>query len=397
MKGRENKPHIGIFGRRNSGKSSLINAITGQDIAIVDARAGTTTDPVKKSIEIPNIGPAVLIDTAGIDDVGEIGQKRILKSMEILKTIDFALLVITENRFDSPERELIDKFREYEIPFMIVGNKSDLGGEVPKSIEEYPIFRVSALTGQGIPEMLAQMAVLMPPSAYISHSLLGDLIREGDTVVLITPIDEEAPEGRLILPQVQLIRDVLDNDAIAVVLKEDKIADRLQHYPAPSLVVTDSQIFGKIAPLVPDEIPLTGFSIILAHHKGDFEHYLTGTPCIDRLRDGDSILMLESCTHRTSCEDIGRHKLPRWIQQHTGKKLYFDFVTGLDRLPEIGRYAMVIQCGGCMITRKQLVNRLKPAIEKGIPVSNYGMAIAYLNGIFERATRPFRSHINKNQ
>ncbi len=390
MKGRENKPHIGIFGRRNNGKSSLINAITGQETAIVDALAGTTTDPVKKSIEIFGIGPVVIIDTAGIDDEGNIGQKRIQKSLEVVKTIDFAILVTTNHEFGEPEQLLADQFKAHEIPYLIVNNKSDLAQSASDAATDHPMLEVSAQTGEGIPEMLAELVRLMPPSAYISHSLLGDLIAENDTVVLVTPIDNEAPEGRLILPQVQLIRDILDNDAIAVVLKEDKVASWLQSHPAPKLVVTDSQMFARVAKDVPEEIPLTGFSVVLAHHKGNFEHYLQGTPHLDKLQDGDHILMLESCTHLTSCEDIGRGKLPRWIQQYTGKSLHFDFVSGLNSLPDIEKYAMVIQCGGCMITRKQIMGRLKPAVERGIPVSNYGMVIAYMNGIFERAVKPFR-------
>lgn len=389
MKGRESKPHIGIFGRRNNGKSSLINAITGQETAIVDATAGTTTDPVKKSIEIFGIGPAVIIDTAGIDDEGAIGQKRIQKSLDVLKTIDFAILVITAHEFGEPEQMLADQFKAYEIPYIVVNNKSDLAGR--QDVSDAQFLEVSAKTGEGVPEMLAELVRKMPPSAYISHSLLGDIINEDDTVLLVTPIDTEAPEGRLILPQVQMIRDILDNNAVAVVLKEDKVAGWLQRNPAPKLVVTDSQMFGRVARDVPENIPLTGFSVVLAHHKGDFEHYLEGTPHIDQLQDGDHILMLESCTHLTSCEDIGRGKLPRWIQKHTGKELHFDFVSGLDQLPDIEKYAMVIQCGGCMITRKQILNRLKPAVDRGIPVSNYGMVIAYMNGIFDRAVKPFLS------
>lgn len=355
----------------------------------MDATAGTTTDPVRKSIEIFGIGPAVIIDTAGIDDEGAIGQKRIQKSLDVLKTIDFAILVITAHEFGEPEQMLADQFKAYEIPYIIVNNKSDLAGR--QEIPDTQFLEVSAKTGQGVPEMLAELVRKMPPSAYISHSLLGNIIGEDDTVLLVTPIDTEAPEGRLILPQVQMIRDILDNNAVAVVLKEDRVVDWLQRNPAPKLVVTDSQMFGRVARDVPENVPLTGFSVVLAHHKGDFEHYLEGTPHIDQLQDGDHILMLESCTHLTSCEDIGRGKLPRWIQKHTGKELHFDFVSGLDQLPDIGKYAMVIQCGGCMITRKQILNRLKPAVDRGIPVSNYGMVIAYMNGIFDRAVKPFRT------
>ena len=388
MKGRENKPHIGIFGRRNNGKSSLINAITGQETAIVDATAGTTTDPVRKSIEIFGIGPVVLIDTAGIDDVGQMGQKRIQKTLETLKTIDFAILVTVDHQLGTPEKTLLERFAEYEIPYLIVNNKCDVPGSATP-VEG--MVDVSAKTGAGISRMLDLIVQKMPASAYISHSLLGGIVGNGDTVVLVTPIDNEAPEGRLILPQVQLIRDVLDNDAVAIVLKEDKVADWLQRNPAPKLVVTDSQMFKRVAQDVPESIPLTGFSVVLAHHKGAFEQYLEGTPHLNRLQDGDKVLMLESCTHLTSCEDIGRGKLPRWIREHTGKELHFDFVSGLDAIPDIGQYAMIIQCGGCMVTRRQLLNRLKPAIDRGIPVTNYGMAIAYLNGILGRAVKPFQN------
>ncbi len=388
MKGREGKPHIGIFGRRNNGKSSLINAIVGQEISIVDAQAGTTTDPVRKAIEIFGIGPAIIIDTAGIDDEGAIGRKRIEKSTEVLKQIDFALLVITHYTFGEPERWLAEHFKTFGIPFMVVNNKCDEATGNPAGVP-FPVWNVSAHTHEGIENLIAEMVKQMPESAYVSRSLLGDLICGGDTVVLVTPIDSEAPEGRLILPQVQMIRDILDHDALAVVLKEGRLAHYLDTHEPPKLVITDSQMFERVSRIVPEEIPMTGFSIVLAHHKGDFEHYLEGTPHLDHLHDGDRILMLESCTHRNSCEDIGRHKLPAWIQRYTGRTLHFDFVAGLNEVPDIQPYAMVIQCGGCMITRKQLINRLKPAVDQHIPVSNYGMVIAYLNGIFERAVKPF--------
>lgn len=385
MKGRNDKPHIGIFGRRNNGKSSLINAITGQEVAIVDAMAGTTTDPVRKSIEIFGIGPCIIIDTAGIDDEGVIGAKRIQKSMDVLKIIDLAILVIVDYEVGVPERQLMEQFRQYEIPYLIVNNKSDLQPIREVVVGDCKILNISTKTGFGIEEVLAEMVKRMPASAYQSRSLLGDLIGEGDEVLLVTPIDTEAPEGRLILPQVQMIRDILDNEAIAIVLKEDKVADYLRNHRTPKLVITDSQAFHKVEKVVPKNIPLTGFSIVLARQKGEFEAYLKGTPRLRDLRDGDRILMLESCTHLTSCEDIGRVKLPRLIRKFTGKELLFDFVSGLNQIPDIQQYAMVIQCGGCMVTRKQLRERLRPAIEAGIPVSNYGMVLAYVNGIFDRA------------
>ncbi len=389
MKGRNDKPHIGIFGRRNNGKSSLINAITGQEVAIVDSTAGTTTDPVRKSIEIFGIGPCVVIDTAGIDDVGDIGAKRVQKSLEVLKIIDLAILVITNHEVGIPERELMQQFRQFELPYLIVNNKSDLCTVRDLEIDKHKVLNISTKTHFGIEEMLQEVVRIMPESAYRTRSLLGDLIGEGDEVLLVTPIDSEAPEGRMILPQVQMIRDILDNESIAIVLKEDKVTTYLQNHRAPKLVITDSQAFHKVEKEVPENIPLTGFSVVLAHHKGEFDAYLDGTPHLRNLRDGDRILMLESCTHLTSCEDIGRVKLPRLIQKFTDKTLQFDFVSGLNQIPDIQQYAMVIQCGGCMVTRKQLHERLRPAIEAGIPVSNYGMVLAYVNGIFDRAVAPF--------
>ena len=383
------KPHIGIFGRRNNGKSSLINAIIGQEVAIVDATAGTTTDPVRKAIEIFGIGPCIIIDTAGIDDVGDIGAKRVQKSMEVLKIIDLAILVITDYEVGIPERQLLEQFRQFELPYLIVNNKCDLNAVRDMEVDGCKVWNISTKTRTGIDEMLQEIVRIMPESAYRSRSLLGDLINEGDEVLLVTPIDSEAPEGRMILPQVQMIRDVLDNEAIAIVLKEDKVTSYLQNHCAPKLVITDSQAFHKVEKEVPGSIPLTGFSVVLAHHKGEFEAYVKGTPKLRELRNNDRILMLESCTHLTSCEDIGRVKLPRLIQQFTGKKLQFDFVSGLNQIPDIQQYAMVIQCGGCMVTRKQLHERLRPAIEVGIPVSNYGMVLAYVNGIFNRAVAPF--------
>lgn len=390
MKGRENKPHIGIFGRRNYGKSSLINALTGQDIAIVSEMAGTTTDPVKKSIEIFGIGPVILIDTAGMDDVGELGKKRVAKTDEVLRIIDLAVIVINGYLWEEPERKLLAQLQKTETPFVIVNNKSDEWHKNRMDVlEGYPVVSISAVTGDGIQELIQKMVAEIPQSAYMSHSLLGDVIAPGEVVLLITPIDSEAPESRMILPQVQAIRDILDNDAIAVVLKENKVADYLDKFPSPALVITDSQVFGHVAPLIPLEIPLTSFSIMLAHHKGDFASYLKGTPQVEKLKDNDNILILESCTHLTSCEDIGRVKIPAWLQKYTGKKLNFTFVSGLEQLPDISRFAMVIQCGGCMITRKQLHNRLRIAIEHNIPITNYGMLIAYINGIFNRAVQVF--------
>ena len=396
-KGKDAKPHIGIFGRRNNGKSSLINALAGQDIAIVSDHAGTTTDPVKKSMEITGMGAVILIDTAGIDDVGELGQKRIHKTKEALKTVDLAILVITANSFGDFETDLIIDFNEYAIPYFILHNKSDLE-LISESLINYivnnfnvPVINFSSVKKDNTDEIIKTIRKLLPETAYRTQSLIGDLISYGDTVLLITPIDIEAPEGRLILPQVQVIRDVLDNDGIAVVCKEREVDTYISKMnPKPKLVVTDSQVFLKADASVPKDIPLTSFSIILARQKGDFSNYIKGTPYLSKLKDGDRVLILESCTHHVSCDDIGRMKIPRWLTNYSGKKLEYDVVSGLNTLPrDIHDYAIVIQCGGCVITRKQVVNRLKPAVDAGIPVTNYGMAIAYVHGIYDRAVAPF--------
>jgi [FeFe] hydrogenase H-cluster maturation GTPase HydF len=398
-KGKDTKPHIGIFGRRNNGKSSLINALAGQELAIVSDVAGTTADPVKKSMEIPGIGPVILIDTAGIDDVGELGLKRVAKTREALKTIDLGMLLISGNLFAGPEQLLIEDFRDKDVPFFIIHNKSDIDplSEALRDslITTYgvPVLDLSARFEPGLDQLVSLMGKLIPETAYTSPSLLGDLISAGDVVLLITPIDSEAPEGRMILPQVQAIRDTLDHDGIAVVCKEPEVESFISRMnPRPSLVVTDSQVFEKAGKSVPEDIRLTSFSILLARQRGDFQNYLKGTPHIANLNDGDRILILESCTHHVSCDDIGRIKIPRWLGNFTGKKLEYEVVAGLTGLPrDIHEYAMVIQCGGCVITRKQIINRLKPAVDAGIPVTNYGMAIAWVHGIYPRATAPFVS------
>ena len=396
-KARDSKPHIGIFGRRNNGKSTIINILTGQETAIVSDIPGTTTDPVKKSMEIAGIGPVIIIDTAGIDDTGELGLKRIAKSKESLKIIDLAILVIAHNEFDDPEENLIRDFRKYEVPFIVIHNKSDeesIREDLKKFIREHysvPVIDFSAIFPENREEVIQSIQQSMPETAYRKSTLVGDLISYGDVVLLITPIDIEAPEGRMILPQVQVIRDVLDHDGIVVLCKEREVDSFFRKMnPKPALVITDSQVFPKADAAIPADIRLTSFSIVLARQKGNFEAYLRGTPRISELKDGDRILILESCTHHVSCDDIGRFKIPRWLTHFTGKKLEFDTVAGLNRISRpVTDYALVIQCGGCMITRKQIVNRLKPAIDAGIPVTNYGMAIAYVHGIYNRAIAPF--------
>lgn len=397
MKGKDLKPHIGIFGRRNSGKSSLINALTGSEVAIVSNIAGTTTDPVKKSMEIFGIGPTVIIDTAGIDDQGDLGEKRISKTLEIIKQIDCALLVTANNQFGEYEKDLIEKFERHKVPYIIVHNKMDLDplqNETIRTIQQYTtasIVEFSALTLQNLNDVVEALKNTIPETTYQNPSLLSGLISRGDIVMLITPIDSEAPDGRMILPQVMAIRDVLDNNAINIVVKETEAELFLQKTGIkPKLVITDSQAFGFVNKIIPNEIPLTGFSVAYARMRGPFDEYVKGARKIAELKDGDKILILESCTHQISCDDIGRVKIPRWLKSFTGKALEFDVVSGLNEIKNpITDYALVIQCGACMITRKQVFSRLFDAIDAGIPVTNYGLAIAYMNGIFDRAIAPF--------
>ena len=396
-RGKDQKPHIGIYGRRNNGKSSLINSLAGQDIAIVSDHAGTTTDPVKKSFEITGFGPVILVDTAGIDDSGDLGTKRIERTIRTLEIIDLAILVVAGNSWGEYEDELIKKFNDHDIPYIIVHNKSDLrepttefSGLVRSASGHVP-FEFSSLDKRNYEALINLIRETIPEHSYKNPSLLGDLLKYGDIVILITPIDVEAPAGRLILPQVQAIRDILDNDAVAIVLKEREVDSFLKKTKIkPALAITDSQVFVKADASIPADIPLTSFSIMLARFKGNFESYLKGTPEISNLKDGDRVLLLESCTHHVACDDIGRTKIPRWISSFTGNKIDYEVVAGLDSLPRpITDYALVVQCGGCMITRKQLHNRLAEAIKAGVPVTNYGMAIAYVQGIYNRAIAPF--------
>jgi [FeFe] hydrogenase H-cluster maturation GTPase HydF len=396
-KGRESKPHIGIYGRRNSGKSSLINCLAGQDIAIVSEQAGTTTDPVKKSFEITGFGPVILVDTAGIDDSGDLGSKRVDRTVRTLDIIDLALLLVTSNSWEIFEVDLIRRFAEMDVPFIVIHTKSDI--EEPTSgfrdkiqaTTGTPLFEFSSVDKRNYEELITLIRNTIPEHSYKTPALLGDLVSYGDIVILITPIDIEAPAGRLILPQIQTIREILDNDAVAIVLKEREVDAFLKKTRIkPALAITDSQAFVKADASIPHDIPLTSFSIMLARFKGDFDSYLKGTPKISDLKDGDRVLLLESCSHQVACDDIGRVKIPRWITNFTGKKIEYDVVAGLDVLPRpVTDYSLVIQCGGCMITRKQLHNRLQPAIKAGVPVTNYGMAIAYVQGIYKRAIAPF--------
>lgn len=397
-RGRESKPHIGLYGKRNNGKSSLVNMMVGQQVAIVSEIAGTTTDPVKKSLEILNFGPVILIDTAGIDDVGDLGKQRIAKTHDSIRQVDLAILLVANNSWDSFEENLVAEFNRFDVPYIIVHSKHDICPIKPefrqmleKHNEQPTVIEVSAKTGFGFNALVEAIHKTIPEVSWQKPTLLGGLVGKGDLVLLITPIDTEAPAGRLILPQVQTIRDSLDNNAVSIVLKETELEGFLKSTGIkPKLAITDSQMFEMVSKIVPEDVPLTSFSILLARLKGDFYSYIDGTPAISNLKDGDRVLLLESCTHHVSCDDIGRVKIPNWLSKFTGKELEYEMVAGLDNLPRpITDYALVIQCGGCVVTRKQLINRLRPAIEANIPVTNFGMAIAYIHGIFQRAVAPF--------
>lgn len=383
-----NRPHIGIFGKMNVGKSSLINALTGQEVSVVAAHPGTTTDPVKKIIEILGIGPVTLVDTAGIDDSSALGAQRVRRTNEALDQVDLAILVFADD-FNSYDQSLMETCVALHVPYFLVHNKSDLH-KLNVEIKGADVVDFSC-KDPCLPRLLDMIKKHLPKSAYSQDVLLDDYVERGDEVVLVIPIDASAPEGRLILPQVQTIRNLLDIGAAAVCLKDTELREYLRLH-TPKLVVTDSQAFKYVSSVVPPTIPLTSFSILFSRLKGDFEAYLKGTRAIDTLQDDDKVLILESCSHSVNkCDDIGRTKIPNWLQKYTGKKLQFTVVANLDSLPDdTETYKLAIQCGGCMVTRTQIMRRLNILKEKGVAPSNYGLAIAYCNGIFDRVTEIFR-------
>lgn len=398
MKGNELKPHIGIFGRRNYGKSSLINYLTQQRIAIVSDTPGTTTDPVKKTMELLGVGPVIWIDTPGIDDEGALGQQRVEQALQVLPQCDLALILLAHNTFEDLEQQLLARCQQYDVPFLLIYSLSDVAPPDPSLLQQIerryatPVFSFSCYDEACRKPLEALIHKALPVSSYRHTSLLGDVVKKDDRVVLVTPIDTEAPEGRLILPQVQVLRDLLDHHAQVTVCQPEELPSVFNAFRCnPYLVITDSQAYDTVASMVPDEVYLTSFSVVLARAKGFFDYYVQGTPTLDHLQEGDHIAILESCTHSVTCEDIGRVKLPRLITRHVGVPLHFDVVSGLDALPRsITEYALVIQCGGCVVTPRQLASRLMPAIVAGVPVANYGLVLAYLNGIFERSMRVFR-------
>lgn len=387
--------HIGIFGKRNTGKSSILNLLTNQEVSIVSEVAGTTTDPVEKPMELLPLGPVLFIDTAGIDDLGDLGEKRIAKTMAVFDRTDLGVIVTNFNDWDNFEQQIIAEFTNRTIPFIIVFNKCDIFEDNPEIISnlnsaKIQFTKTSALNKTGLIE-LRKLLLDSAPANYIERpSILADLVGPGEAAVLVVPIDKEAPKGRLILPQVQSIRDLLDNDSFSVVVKERELREALSRFnKPPKLVVTDSQAFLKVAADTPPEISLTSFSILFARFQGDLNEMVRGAMAIDKLKTGDKVLIAEACTHHPIGEDIGTVKIPRWLTQYVGGKLEIDNLRGHDFPENISDYKIIIHCGACMWNRREMLNRIMKAKIAGVPITNYGLTIAYSLGIFERALQPF--------
>lgn len=401
--------HIGFFGKRNAGKSSVLNAVTGQDLAVVSDVRGTTTDPVYKSMELLPLGPVVMMDTPGIDDEGELGELRVRKSYQVLNKTDVAVLVIDGGAGASPEdAALIERIREKRIPYIVVINKKEIAlpgiventvktlglvepGRAGQEREETMcrVLQASALTGEGISELKEQIAAAAKteePEQY----LVRDLLEPSDIAVLVVPIDKAAPKGRLILPQQQTIRDILEADAVSIVVKENELKNILPELQKkPKLVITDSQVFGKVASDTPDDILLTSFSILFARYKGDLESVVRGVTALDTLENGDTVLISEGCTHHRQCGDIGTVKLPAWIKEYTGKDVNIETTSGTEFPDDLSAYKMILHCGGCMLNEREMNYRLKCAEDQNVPMTNYGIAIAYMKGILKRSVEVF--------
>ncbi|PJB79755.1 MAG: [FeFe] hydrogenase H-cluster maturation GTPase HydF [Acidobacteria bacterium CG_4_9_14_3_um_filter_49_7] len=386
---KSNRPHIAIFGRRNVGKSSLINAITSQTLSIVSDTPGTTTDPVEKAMELLPFGPVVFIDTAGLDDEGDLGRLRMKRSEDVLQKTDIAILVV-DGAVESTELQLVEKLDRLGIPFLLVFNKCDIGSFSENAHGGLEGLPVSAKTGKGVAQLKERLLGILEGWAETATlSLTAGLVPPGGLAVLVVPIDSEAPAGRLILPQVQVIRDILDNDALCIVMKERELGYGLQLLGRkPDIVITDSQAFLKVAGDVPEDVPMTSFSILFARQKGDLEMLAAGARTIGCLRDNDTVLISEACTHHAVGDDIGTVKIPRLLRQFTGKKLHFKYAKGkyFDMDKEA---ALVIHCGGCMLNRRAMISRMTLSQGSHVPMTNYGMVIAYTLGLFERALRPF--------
>ncbi|MBS7370484.1 MAG: [FeFe] hydrogenase H-cluster maturation GTPase HydF [Oscillospiraceae bacterium] len=379
--------HIGFFGLRNAGKSSVVNAVTGQELAVVSDVKGTTTDPVKKAMELLPLGPVVIIDTPGIDDVGELGELRVKKARQVLNYTDIAVLVTeAESELTAAESELVSLFEAKKIPHIIARNKSDLRSSMPPA--DNTVY-VSAKTGAGIFE-LKEMIGALAKGEESGKRIVADLLEENDLVVLVVPIDKAAPKGRLILPQQQTIRDILDAGAISVVVRDTELPNALSALgKKPKMVITDSQAFAKVSKDVPEDIMLTSFSILFARYKGDLISAVKGAAKLDKLKDGDKVLISEGCTHHRQCGDIGTQKLPAWIRKHTGKELSFEFTSGGEFPEDLSGYALVVHCGGCMLNEREMKYRVKQTLDSGTPITNYGTAIAHMNGILKRSLMPF--------
>lgn len=380
--------HIGFFGLRNAGKSSVVNAVTGQKLSLVSEVKGTTTDPVQKAMELLPLGPVVIIDTPGIDDEGKLGEMRVMRAKQVLSKTDIAILTVDAARgMQDADRELCDLFSSRKIPYIVVFNKSDLLAEIPAAAENE--IYVSAEHSTNIYELKEKIGALAGKLEN-KKSLIGDLIEPNDIVVLVTPIDESAPKGRMILPQQQMIRDVLDHGAINVVVKETELEKALSSLSQkPKMVITDSQAFGKVSKTVPEDILLTSFSILFARYKGELREVVRGAAYLNRLKDGDTVLISEGCTHHRQCNDIGTVKLPGWISGYTGKNLNFEFTSGGDFPDDLSKYALIVHCGACMLNEREMKSRIERAVDAKIPITNYGTAIAQVHGILKRSLSPF--------
>ena len=380
------RTHIGFFGARNAGKSSLVNAVTGQELAVVSDVRGTTTDPVRKAMELLPLGPVVIIDTPGFDDEGKLGMERVKKTREILRTCDIAVLVVDAGAgMGETERQLLDLIRERGIPYLTAWNKTDLDETQPAP---EGAAKVSSLTGEGVHALKERLANLAPEKE--ERMLAGDLVSPGDLCVLVCPIDESAPKGRLILPQQQVIRDLMDHGAIPVVCRDTELATVLEKIgETPAAVITDSQAFRKVSQTVPDSIPLTSFSILMARYKGFLETAVAGIRAAKDLRDGDRVLLAEGCSHHRQCNDIGTVKIPAWLRKYTGKAIEIETCSGREFPEDLSPYRLVIHCGGCMLTEGAVQARMRQAVAQGVPFTNYGIAIALMTGTLERSLRLF--------
>jgi [FeFe] hydrogenase H-cluster maturation GTPase HydF len=392
--------HIGFFGRRNAGKSSLLNAITHQQVSIVSDQPGTTTDPVEKPMELLPLGPVLFIDTAGIDDTGALGELRVSKTRQAFDRTELGVVVTVSGEWGEFEDKLLAELKERGVPVIVVLNKIDLAASDPAVLdrltsEKITIVKTSATTGEGVLDLRQALLDAAPEDFVNNPSILGDLVCAGETAVLVVPIDKEAPKGRLILPQVQSIRDLLDNDAYCVVVKERELRSALDNLKRPpKLVVTDSQAFLKVAADTPNEILMTSFSILFARFKGDLNEQVRGATVIDSLKPGDRVLIAEACSHHPITDDIGRVKIPRWLTQYVGGKLDFVHFQGHDFPEDLPQYKLVIHCGACMWNRREMLSRILRCRRAGVPITNYGLTIAYSLGIFERALEPFPSALD---